>query len=99
MGLKLGDFSPLAAAVTGEGFATNFGLLPAMRARQVEKEKAAEEAMARASAAKEEEKMKQEQELIAYRKQNGLKKGGMARSASSRADGCAVRGKTKGRIV
>jgi len=95
MGLKLGDFSPLAAAVTGEGFATNFGLLPAMRARQVEKEKAAEEAMARASAAKEEEKMKQEQELIAYRKQNGLKKGGKVRSASQRADGIAQRGKTR----
>jgi len=28
-----------------------------------------------------------------------MAKGGMARSASSRADGCAVRGKTKGRIV
>ena len=29
----------------------------------------------------------------------GMKKGGMVGSASKRADGCAVRGKTKGRIV
>ena len=113
MGFKLGDISPLAAAVTGEGFATNFGLLPAMRARQVEKEKAAEEAIARTNAAKEEEKIKQEQELAAYRKQNGLKKGGKvssnssrsfkksskASSASSRADGIAQRGKTRGRMI
>jgi hypothetical protein len=95
MGLKIGDVSPLGALITGEGFATNFGLLPAMRARQVEKEKAAEEAMARANAAKEEEKMKQEQDLAAYRKQNGFKKGGKVRTASQRADGCAIRGKTR----
>ncbi len=30
---------------------------------------------------------------------DGMKKGGAVKSASSRADGCAVRGKTKGRIV
>ena len=29
----------------------------------------------------------------------GMKKGGKVSSASSRADGCAVKGKTKGRIV
>lgn len=29
----------------------------------------------------------------------GMKKGGKVSSASKRADGCAVRGKTKGRIV
>jgi hypothetical protein len=32
------------------------------------------------------------------REMTGMKKGGMA-SASKRADGCAIRGKTKGRIV
>ena len=32
------------------------------------------------------------------REARGMKKGGMA-SASKRADGCAIRGKTKGRIV
>jgi len=33
------------------------------------------------------------------RETRGMKKGGMVGSASKRADGCAVRGKTKGRIV
>lgn len=98
MGLKIGDVSPLGALITGEGVATNFGLLPAMRARQVESDKAAADAVARATAAKEEEKMKQEQNLMAYRKQNGFNKGGKVKSASSRADGCAMRGKTRGKI-
>jgi len=31
--------------------------------------------------------------------QPGMKKGGKVSSASKRADGCAVKGKTKGRIV
>jgi hypothetical protein len=30
---------------------------------------------------------------------NGMKKGGMVSSASKRADGCAIKGKTKGRMV
>jgi hypothetical protein len=29
----------------------------------------------------------------------GMKKGGKVSSASKRADGCAIRGKTKGRMV
>jgi hypothetical protein len=29
----------------------------------------------------------------------GMKKGGMVGSASKRADGCAVKGKTRGRMV
>ena len=32
-------------------------------------------------------------------KREGMKKGGKVKSASSRADGCACRGKTKGRMV
>jgi hypothetical protein len=32
-------------------------------------------------------------------KEHGMKKGGTVKSASARADGCAQRGKTKGRIV
>lgn len=32
-------------------------------------------------------------------KQYGMKKGGSVGSASSRADGCAMRGKTRGKIV
>jgi hypothetical protein len=33
------------------------------------------------------------------RETRGMKKGGMVKSASSRADGCAIRGKTKGKFV
>ena len=33
------------------------------------------------------------------RETRGMKKGGMVGSASKRADGCAQRGKTKGRMV
>jgi hypothetical protein len=33
------------------------------------------------------------------RQQAGMKKGGKVSSASKRADGCAVRGKTKGKMV
>ena len=32
-------------------------------------------------------------------KAKGMKKGGMVSSASKRADGCAIKGKTKGRMV
>jgi hypothetical protein len=42
-----------------------------------------------------EEKKKEE----AKAKAKGMKKGGSVSSASKRADGCAVRGKTKGRMV
>ena len=43
----------------------------------------------------EDEKKKREEEA----KAKGMKKGGKVVSASKRADGCAERGKTKGRIV
>jgi ribosomal protein S18 acetylase RimI-like enzyme len=100
MGLKLGDVSPLAALVTGEGFATNFGVLPAMRARQVEDEKEREAAAAAKSAADQEAKAQQEQSLAMYRKEHGFKKGGKvkSKSASSRGDGIAQRGKTRGKM-
>ena len=38
-------------------------------------------------------------ELKKYQDKKGMKSGGKVSSASSRADGCAVKGKTKGRIV
>jgi hypothetical protein len=42
----------------------------------------------------------QKQMLAAQHKANaGMKKGGMVSSASKRADGCAIKGKTKGRMV
>jgi hypothetical protein len=36
---------------------------------------------------------------IVKRSANGMKKGGKVSSASKRADGCAIKGKTRGRMV
>ena len=82
MGLKIGDTSPLAAAVTGEGFASNLGTASYMNADRVKEEKEAKEA-----------------EEAERKKRSGMKKGGAVKSASARGDGCAQRGKTKGRMV
>ena len=35
----------------------------------------------------------------AYNKASGMKKGGKVSSASSRADGCCIKGKTRGKMV
>lgn len=75
MGIKLNDVSPLDAAMTGEGFASNLGTLSYMNADRVKEEKEAEEAE--------------------RKKRSGMKKGGAVKSASARADGIAIRGKTR----
>lgn len=40
-----------------------------------------------------------QKEYEAYEKSKGMKSGGKVSSASARADGCAQRGKTRGKIV
>ena len=40
-----------------------------------------------------------EERAARYARQRVMKKGGSVSSASKRADGCAVRGKTRGKIV
>lgn len=87
--MKLGDISPLAGIATGEGMIGKLagkgglGLLPAAIARNAQEE--------------EEERKR--------RGAGGMKKGGKVKSrpknssASSRADGIAIKGKTKGRFV
>jgi hypothetical protein len=86
MGLKLGDVSPMAGMMTGEGLTGDLmrkglvGVVPQAIAKD-------------AYSGKEEERRK---------KQAGgmpMKKGGKVSSASSRADGCAVKGKTRGKMV
>ena len=69
------------------GFA--FGLIPGMLYKEHYRDEQEEERqrMAEAAAAEKAEQA------------TGMKKGGMVGSASKRADGCAVRGKTKGRMV
>lgn len=46
---------------------------------------------------KKDQQLKKEYE--AYEKSKGMKAGGSVSSASSRADGCAQRGKTRGKII
>jgi hypothetical protein len=45
------------------------------------------------------QEMKAAKEAEAMRAVKGMKKGGKVSSASSRADGCCTKGKTKGRII
>jgi hypothetical protein len=94
--MKLGDISPLAGMLTGQGLtgklmAKGFGgILPAAIARNAQKDREREEEEAAEIAAA---------EAAEGRSTQGMKKGGKVSSASSRADGCAQRGKTKGRMV
>ena len=98
MGFKLGDVSPVAGMITGEGMTGNLirqgvgGVLPMMIARNAyegkEEEKKRKEAETKAAAA-----------TATAVPAPGMKKGGKVSSASKRADGIATKGKTKGRIV
>ena len=89
MGLKMHDISPVAAMISGKGGMGKAmrqglgGLAPMMIAR---------------SGYKDEEEERRAQEQAAAQ---GMKKGGRVKmsSASKRADGIAMKGKTKGRIV
>ena len=84
MGIKIGDVSPLAGMMTGKGA---LGELMREGFGGV-----IPSAIAKDAYSDEEEKLK---------KQPGapMKKGGKVSSASSRADGCAQRGKTRGKMV
>lgn len=95
--MKISDVSPLAAMIKGEGamgdmMASGFGgMIPSAIASAAKKKReAAEAAAAEVAAAKAE----------AAKRQAGvqMKKGGTVRSASSRADGIAAKGKTRGKI-
>ena len=84
MGIKIGDVSPLAGMLTGKGMTGE--LMRQGFGGMIPS------AIAKDAYSDEEEKLK---------KQPGapMKKGGKVSSASSRADGCAQRGKTRGKIV
>lgn len=111
MGIKLGDISPLAGLVTGEGLTTNFGLVPALLAKNRRDKE--EEEKKKAAMAEEENRMRQSiaagmNPMAGVNPTIGMKKGGKVSStsksskvssASKRADGIAQRGKTKGRMV
>jgi len=84
MGIQIGDVSPLTGMMTGKGLTGE--LIRGGLGGMIP------QAIAKDAYSDEEEKRK---------KQTGasMKKGGKVSSASSRADGCAVKGKTKGRII
>ena len=67
-----------------------FGVLPRMAVKEYDKQK-------------EEEKRRMEEQAAAEQAaaQSGMKKGGKVKvsSASKRADGCATKGKTRGKMV
>jgi hypothetical protein len=90
MGFKsfLGSVSPLYGAATGEGMMGKM-LNPAEAA------KIAAEEQARNAAAAEQANAERQAQIAAS---GGMKKGGKVRSASSRADGIAQRGKTRGKM-
>lgn len=115
MGIKLGDISPLAGAISGKGmFGKGLaklgnamgpmgGLMPMLAASQRKK------LLAREEAATEGAKMRGGRgRMMMDRSANAqeFKKGGKVKkmakggsTASKRADGCATKGKTKGRFV
>ena len=84
MGIQIGDVSPLAGMMTGKGMTGE--LIRQGLGGMIP------QAIAKDAYSDEEEKRK---------KQTGasMKKGGKVSSASSRADGCAVKGKTRGKMV
>jgi hypothetical protein len=86
----LGTLSPAYGMATGEGmFGNAVGVLPAI-AKDMRDDR--------------EEKKRRAAEAGMVPGQGGqapmpMKKGGKVSSASKRADGCAIKGKTKGRMV
>ena len=83
----LGAISPVYGAATGEGMMGK--MLNPDKAAQI----AQEEQMRREATAEQMNADRQNQ--IAAQYAGGMKKGGKVKSASARADGCAIRGKTR----
>jgi hypothetical protein len=73
-----------------------FGALGNVAANQIENR---EEDKKRAQSAATAPTPQNETPMVEENPQKLFKKGGKVKSASARADGCAVRGKTKGRMV
>ena len=90
MGIQIGDVSPLAGMMTGKGLMGELtskgmmGLLPAAIARDAQSDR-------------EEEKRRGAGGMTPAGAP--MKKGGKVSSASSRADGIATKGKTRGTMI
>lgn len=102
MSLKsfLGTISPLYGAISGEG-AMGKMLNPSEAAKIAREEQAKADAAAKAAYAKEQEERQAKIQADIEANYRPYKKGGAvkSKSASSRGDGIAQRGKTKGKIV
>ena len=117
MGIKLGDISPLAGAITGKGM---FGRGLGAANRVLGPMAGIAPRMAEAAQNRDARRAVMEAEMERRRRARGarlgiaeqgehtktFKKGGKAKkmakggsTASKRADGCAIKGKTKGRFV
>jgi hypothetical protein len=83
----MGTLSPVYGAMSGEG-AMGQLLNPAEAARIAKREQERNEAAA-------EQMNTERQAAAAAAAKSGMKKGGKVRTASQRADGCAIRGKTR----
>jgi hypothetical protein len=92
MGIKLEDISPWFGAITGKGAMGRF--LNPEEAARIAKEEQEKQSMAAKQANEE------RQAQIKAEATGGMKKGGKvkSKSASSRADGIAQRGKTRGML-
>jgi len=101
MGFKLGDISPVAGMVTGEGMTGNLmrqgfgGVLPMVIANKAYDSKKDEENKRLESEAKAKAAADEETPVKTMKKGGKVK----ASSASKRADGIAQRGKTRGRMI
>lgn len=91
MGFKdfLGDISPVYGAMSGRGVTGR--MLNPQEAARIAQEQQAQQMAA------DEQANREKQNAIAA-SYSGYKKGGKVSSASKRADGCAMRGKTKGKM-
>ena len=114
MGLKLGDISPLAGVMTGKGAIGELagkgmlGIAPQMIANRAQEKDESKDRAAMEQAKEAESMKKQEMAAKAPRSRpqktgmeggyKGYAKGGKVSSASSRADGIAQRGKTRGKM-
>ena len=102
MAISLEDLSPALGIASGKGMfgklasQGGLGLLPKMIAKDAQEEDEAQKVLA---AAEEDRAKKANMFAQAAGPTAQMKKGGKVSSASSRADGCAQRGKTRGTMV
>ena len=108
--MKLGDISPVAGLLSGKGMFGKLaesglgGVIPTILAqKRRDKEKDAEDKKREEELAKGKVDTTKPQPIMGAKKGGSVKKmasgGSVKSSASKRADGCAVKGKTKGRMI